>query len=40
MFKAELARMDREGDYVDPEGPKSLGTVACVGTAGRERIII
>jgi hypothetical protein len=39
IFQAELERMDREGDYVEPEGPASLGTTAWVGTAGRGRII-
>ena len=32
--------MDVEGDYVEPEGPASLGTTAWVGTAGRGRIIV
>jgi hypothetical protein len=39
IFKKELARIDVEGDYVEPEGPASLGTTAWVGTAGRGRII-
>ena len=40
IFKAELERIDREGDYVEPEGPASLGTTAWVGTAGRGGIIV
>ena len=40
LFKAELERMDVECDYVEPEGPASLGTAAWVGTAGRGRIIV
>ena len=40
IFKAELERMDVEGDYVEPEGPAPLGTAAWVGTAGRGRIIV
>jgi hypothetical protein len=39
IFRAELERMDVEADYVEPEGPKSLGTLAHVGKAGRGRII-
>ena len=39
IFKAELERMDREGDYQEPKGPESLGTVAYVGSHGRGRII-
>jgi hypothetical protein len=39
IFKEELERMDREGDYVEPEMPKGYGTLACVGKAGRGRII-
>ena len=35
IFKAELERMDVEGDYEEPKGPASLGTTAWVGTAGR-----
>ena len=40
IFKAELDRIDREGDYEEPKGPASLGTTAWVGTAGRGRIIV
>ena len=40
IFKAELERIDVEGDYEEPEGPASLGTTAWVGTAGRGRIIV
>ncbi len=40
IFRAELERMDKEGDYVEPKGPESLGTVAWVGSAGRGRIIV
>jgi hypothetical protein len=39
LFKAELERMDREGDYVEPEGPPSMGTPWYVGKAGRGLII-
>ena len=39
IFKAELERMDREGDYVEPEGNPALGTLAYVGRAGRGLII-
>ena len=38
VFRAELERMDREGDYVEPEGPETLG-LAYVGRAGRGLII-
>jgi hypothetical protein len=38
-FAAELERMDREGDYVEPEMPPGYGTLAWVGTQGRGRII-
>jgi hypothetical protein len=41
IFKAELARIDREGDYVEPEGKSpSMGTFWYVGKAGRGRIIV
>ena len=39
VFRAELERMDREGDYVEPEGNPALGTLAYVGRAGRGLII-
>jgi hypothetical protein len=39
IFKAKLERMDREGDYVDPEVPKGFGTLAYVGTLGCGRLI-
>jgi hypothetical protein len=40
IFKAELERMDVEGDYEEPKGPASMGTRAYVGKAGRGRIIV
>jgi hypothetical protein len=40
IFRAEFERMDREGDYEEPKGEPSLGTVAYVGTRGRGRIIV
>jgi hypothetical protein len=41
IFKAELERMDREGDYMEPEGEApSMGTIWYVGKAGRGRIIV
>ena len=39
IFRAELERMDREGDFVEPEVPKGFGTLAYVGTFGRGRLI-
>jgi len=41
VFKAELARMEREGitDEVEPGHP-ALGTLAYVGKTGRGRIVI
>jgi hypothetical protein len=35
QVEAQLAALERER-----QGAQNLGTVACVGTAGRERIII
>jgi Ca2+-binding RTX toxin-like protein len=41
IFKAELERMDKEGDYQEPEGESpSMGTIWYVGKAGRGRIIV
>ena len=39
IFRAELERMDREGDYKEPEGNPAIGTLAYVGRAGRGLII-
>jgi hypothetical protein len=36
----ELERMDREGDYQEPEGEASVGTIWFVSKAGRGRIIV
>jgi hypothetical protein len=40
IFRGELERMDREGDYEEPKLEPSLGTAAWVGTRGRGRIIV
>jgi hypothetical protein len=33
IFRAELERMDREGDYVEPKGNPAMGTLLYVGRA-------
>jgi hypothetical protein len=40
IFRAELERMDREGDYEEPKLEPALGSLAWVGTRGRGRIIV
>jgi len=38
VFAAELARMDREGDYVEPEPPPRRGAFAWIGEHGHQYI--
>jgi hypothetical protein len=40
IFRDELKRMDNEGDYQEPEGEASMGTIWYGGKAGRGRIIV
>jgi hypothetical protein len=38
IFQAELERMDREGDYVEPEPPPRRGAFAWIGEHGHQYI--